>query len=129
MTRIPTIACDLDGTLAHYDEWRGIEHIGDPISRTLERVKVALAQGWIVEIFTARVAPDHWRREDQGPDEARCFIEAWCLEHVGQVLPVTAIKSGRFDEFWDDKAVSVEKNGGCGAAMFVGSLWSRAGQP
>ena len=24
------IGVDLDGTLAHYDKWRGVEHVGDP---------------------------------------------------------------------------------------------------
>jgi hypothetical protein len=25
------IGVDLDGTLAHYDGWKGIDHIGEPI--------------------------------------------------------------------------------------------------
>ena len=33
------IGVDLDGTLAHYDKWRGVEHIGKPVPVMLERVK------------------------------------------------------------------------------------------
>ena len=28
------IGVDLDGTLARYDGWRGIDHIGEPMPRT-----------------------------------------------------------------------------------------------
>ena len=33
------IGVDLDGTLAHYDGWKGIEHVGPPIPAMLARVK------------------------------------------------------------------------------------------
>lgn len=33
------IGVDLDGTLAFYDSWRGIDHIGAPIPLMLQRVK------------------------------------------------------------------------------------------
>lgn len=38
-------AVDLDGTLAHYDHWRGNDHVGEPIPRMLARVKQWLAEG------------------------------------------------------------------------------------
>ena len=31
------IGVDLDGTLATYEEWRGLEHIGDPVPAMKER--------------------------------------------------------------------------------------------
>lgn len=34
------IGVDLDGTLAHYDSWRGVDHIGAPVIPMLDRVKV-----------------------------------------------------------------------------------------
>lgn len=34
-------AVDLDGTLAHYDGWRGEDHIGDPIPPMVERIKAS----------------------------------------------------------------------------------------
>jgi len=33
------IGVDLDGTLAKYGEWRGVEHIGEPIPPMVDRVK------------------------------------------------------------------------------------------
>ena len=49
------IGVDLDGTLAKYDGWHGIEHIGMPIRPMMERVRTWLAMGIQVKIFTARV--------------------------------------------------------------------------
>ncbi len=49
-----TIAVDLDGTLAHYDEFRGKDHIGKPIPKMMERVKKWLDEGQKIVIFTAR---------------------------------------------------------------------------
>lgn len=48
------IGVDLDGTLAHYDGWKGPEHIGAPIPAMVERVKAWLAEGKEVRISTAR---------------------------------------------------------------------------
>ena len=93
------IGVDLDETLARYDHWRGHHHIGEPIPLMLERVKEWLRQGIDVRIFTARAA-------DPGSPSTP-FIEAWCLEHLGQVLPVTATKDYGLIEFWDDRAVQV----------------------
>jgi hypothetical protein len=116
-----TIACDLDGTLAEYDRWRGIEHIGKPIERTLRRVRAALAAGHAVEIFTARVA------FADDADTAGKYIEDWCRQHVGQVLPVTCIKGGHFTEFWDDRAVGVHKNAGRERHNYTDTIWSELG--
>ena len=96
------IAVDLDGTLASQDETGGPGDIGAPVHDILARVNDELAAGNEVSIFTSRVDPS-----EEGADEARAAIEAWCLEHLGCVLPVTAVKSRRFTEFWDDKAVTV----------------------
>lgn len=97
---------DLDGTLAYYDHWRGIEHIGEPIAPMVERVKHWLAEGRIVKIFTARVA----EHNDAWP--VRQFINAWCLEHIGRVLEVTNVKDMAMVELWDDRAVQVVVNTG-----------------
>jgi hypothetical protein len=106
------IGVDLDGTLAHYEGWQGEDHIGDPIPAMLSRVKRWLEHGHEkhgdvdVKILTARVS-DPRRGED-----ARRVIEAWCLNHVGQVLEVTSEKDYRCLEIWDDRAVQVEANTG-----------------
>lgn len=103
------IGVDLDGTLAYYDEWRGIGHIGEPIPAMVERVKVWLAEGREVRIFTARVSQ---HEHDEICRAVRGFIESWCQKHIGQVLPVTNIKDYDMIELWDDRAVQVEKNTG-----------------
>ncbi|TDW20420.1 hypothetical protein EV128_12550 [Rhizobium azibense] len=97
------IGVDLDGTLAHYDKWRGIDHIGAPIPMMVARVKVWLDDGIEVRIMTARVA---------GGPEAVPPIEAWCEEHIGQRLAVTNVKDFGMVELWDDRAIRVEANTG-----------------
>lgn len=99
---------DLDGTLAHYEGWRGIEHIGAPIAPMVARVREWLAAGRDVRIFTARVA------EPDATERAKVvgFIDAWCLEHIGRVLPVTNVKDFAMIELWDDRCVQVFPNTG-----------------
>ena len=101
------IGVDLDGTLAHYDEWEGIEYIGEPIAPMVNRVKAWLADGIDVRIFTARVGGS----ADLAA-AARRPIERWCLEHIGRILPITATKDFGLYQLWDDRAVQVECNTG-----------------
>jgi hypothetical protein len=100
------IGVDLDGTLAEYDGWKGINHIGKPIPKMLERVKAWLLKGETVKIFTARVS-----RLNDG-FAARRFIENWCLANLGAVLPVTYKKDLAMRELWDDRCVQVIPNTG-----------------
>ena len=51
------IGFDLDGTLAKYDGWQGIDHIGEPIEAIVRLAKKFHAEGKRVKILTARVAP------------------------------------------------------------------------
>ena len=96
------IAVDLDGTLARYDKWVGWGHIGEPIPAMVERVKEWLREGHAVIIFTSRAT------DAQNVPT----ITDWCEQHIGVALPVTSIKHRYFSEFWDDRAISVEKNTG-----------------
>lgn len=105
------IAVDLDGTLAVYDEWRGITHIGPPIPAMVARVKAWLAEGRDVRIFTARVGPPHLHVPEELA-QITCAIQDWCLEHIGAALPVTSIKDRHMIELWDDRARRVETNTG-----------------
>lgn len=104
------IGVDLDGTLAEYDEWRGVEHIGKPIAPMVERVKRWLAEGKDVRIFTARIA--YGPLNEQIDHEAVAAIRAWCLRHIGRVLPITNRKDMHMIELWDDRCVQVETNTG-----------------
>lgn len=97
------VGIDLDGTLAVYDGWHGVEHIGEPIPVILKYVRELLHQGVEVRIFTARV---------QEGARAIMAIEKWCLEHIGQVLPITNVKDMDMVFLVDDRAVSVQANTG-----------------
>lgn len=103
------IGVDFDGTLSSYDKYEGPTKTGDPIMPMVDRVKRWLKAGKNVSIFTARVAPAHTITEIA---QAESAIEEWCEKHIGQKLPITAIKSPHMYELWDDKAVGVEKNTG-----------------
>lgn len=102
------IGVDLDGTLAYYDGWKGIEHIGAPIPRMVERIKKYLEKGQDVRIFTARVAAD--RTEDRY--KAAGYIDAWVKEHIGQTLLITCKKDMQMIRLYDDRARQVVENTG-----------------
>lgn len=98
---------DLDGTLALYDEWRGPEHIGEPIPLMLGRVQAWLEQGETVKIFTARAASTYEHR-----DAAINAIQDWTEKHLGVRLEVTAEKDFGMKQLWDDRARQVKENTG-----------------
>lgn len=102
------IGVDLDGTLAHYDTWRGPLHIGDPVSDMMHRVKGWISYGHDVRIFTARVS-------GKDPSENAAIKQAigdWCVSHGLPRLRVTCIKDYSMVQLWDDRAVAVEVNTG-----------------
>ena len=79
----------------------------------LARVKQWLEEGTEVRIFTARVSSvgattleDALRRQDD-IKQARVAIEAWCLEHLGCVLPITCCKDYSTIAIIDDIAVQI----------------------
>lgn len=96
------IGVDLDGTLAHYDTWRGPEHIGEPIMPMVERVRRWLAEGQEVRIMTARA----------NLQLSVAAIQVWTHQMFGQVLEVTQTKDLHMKELWDDRAVQVIPNTG-----------------
>lgn len=106
------IGVDLDGTLAHYDGWKGEEHIGEPIVLMLARVKAWVAEGIDVRIFTARVSNGGEDNRARSVEAVRGHIERWCLEHIGVVLPITNVKDYGMVSLWDDRAVQVIPNTG-----------------
>lgn len=100
------IGVDLDGTLAYFDVWQGIQHIGAPIPKMVRRVKRWIAAGRDVRIFTARISHMH--------DRVDCsrFIRKWCLEHIGRELPITCLKDFDCVAIYDDRAYRIEHNTG-----------------
>ena len=106
------IGVDLDGTLAEYGGWQGVRAIGKPIVPMLDRVKVWLAQGITVKIFTARMHGHGAPLIGGGTEDALTPIQEWCLEYIGVQLEVTNKKDFGMVELWDDRCVQVIPNTG-----------------
>lgn len=105
------IGVDLDGTLAHYDKWRGEQHVGDPVPRMKALVEQWLLEGIEVRIFTARVAEGEGRHKEDVAT-ITTIIQDWCERHGLPRLPVTNIKDFGMLALYDDRAASVQKNTG-----------------
>ena len=103
------IGIDLDGTLAEYDGWKGVEHIGKPIPSMVKRVKAWIIEGKDVRIFTARVCMSQSKKDFTTAYEA---IAAWCRKYIGKELKITAEKDWKMIKLWDDRCVSVIPNTG-----------------
>ena len=103
------IGVDLDGTLAHYDRWRGATHIGAPVAKMVGHVKTWLAHGdYDVKVFTARVSS----RDEQERAAVEQAIHVWCEEHIGQRLEVVCAKDYAMVALFDDRATQVRPNTG-----------------
>lgn len=109
----PWIGVDLDGTLAVRNcGWpKNFQNIGVPIPAMVERVKRWLGEGKDVRIFTARL-DGWWMGSYMALHLIESPIRAWCLEHIGQELPITNIKDHNMIELWDDRARHVEQDTG-----------------
>lgn len=123
------IGVDFDGTLSTYVTWCGPSHCGTPIPAMVERVRHWRAEGLEVRIFTARIHPldrcvgagdplpvvsdgDVLVSPARAAVEAVSAIRAWCLKHIGEVLPITNVKDYGMLELYDDRAVQVRMNTG-----------------
>ena len=133
---------DLDGTLAKYDGWKGIDHIGEPVKPMVDLIKRMHAEGKVVKILTARVAPranaEYKDREKCAPPDyvmeadrsdyvipwaenmylsldkwgAREFVIDWCLKNLGFLPEVTHEKDHLMLELYDDRVKQVVPNKG-----------------
>lgn len=107
----PWTGFDLDGTLAKYDGWKGLSHIGEPVEKMVELIKRLHAENKAVKIMTARVAP----RDDGDaatPVLARAYIARWCRDNLGFVPPITHEKDSLMETLYDDRVKAVEQNTG-----------------
>jgi len=103
------IGVDLDGTLAHYDGWKGPDHIGEPIPKMLERVKLWMAVNkYDVRIFTARASVP-----EQIPP-----VQKWLEKHGIGGLIITNVKDFSMVELWDDRCTQVITNTGLTASEY-----------
>lgn len=124
---------DLDGTLAKYDGWKGIDHIGEPVGPMIDLIKRMHDEGKVVKIMTARVAPkekpevkpnpyleNHWVIEslDDMPWALKNkwtpleFIQDWCYRVLGFVPDIVYQKDHLMLELYDDRVKQVVPNEG-----------------
>ena len=111
-----TVCVDLDATLAHYEGWRGEDHIGPPRPGARDFMAALRARGLRAVVFTTRVkadVPD--RPPGETPDTLAVRVVAWLdangIPHdgvyTGQGKPMAAA-------YVDDRAVAVPSNPGEG---------------
>jgi len=96
------IGIDLDGTLAKFDRWQGLDHIGAPIPAMVLRVQSWIEQGYTVKIVTARASV-----EGGIPP-----VLEWLRKYQLPPLEVTCQKDFQMIELWDDRAVQIVPNKG-----------------
>ena len=92
------IGVDFDGTLAHYDGFKGEDHVGAPIEPMVKLVRKFIHEGKDVRLFTAR--------------KPRPILRKWMQEHLGKVLPITNVKDPGMIALFDDRAINVQRNTG-----------------
>lgn len=117
---------DLDGTLAKYDGWKGIDHIGEPVEPMVDRIKKMHNEGKVVKILTARIAPHKLEDGTVGesyitiPDGegganrnyAHQFINDWCHFNLGFIPEIVYQKDHLMLELYDDRVKQVVPNEG-----------------
>lgn len=96
------IGVDLDGTLAEYTQWKGIDHIGRPVPLMLKRVQTWVDAGYQVKVMTARASV---------PEGAKP-VQDWLKKQGLPELEVTNQKDFEMLELWDDRAIQVVANSG-----------------
>jgi hypothetical protein len=73
-----TVAVDVDGVLAKYDGWKGVDHVGDPIPGAVEFTK-ALSEICDVLVYTTRCC-----EEINKPEKAHLLVNrvrTWLDKH------------------------------------------------
>lgn len=73
-----TVAVDVDGVLAKYDGWKGVDHIGDPLPGAVEFTR-ALSEICDVLVYTTRCC-----EEINKPEKAHLLVNrvrAWLDRH------------------------------------------------
>lgn len=103
--RKPRVCVDLDGVLAEYDKWKGIDHIGDPVPGALEFARQLSREAEIV-VFTSRCAQDVLEGSRVTPAQLRIRVIEWLERNK---FPYTDVYTGqgkpRAAAFIDDRAV------------------------
>ena len=99
-----SIAVDVDGCLAQYDGWHGVDVIGDPIPEVVNQVKAEKAKGTRIIINTTRTNTE----QNKGYTSQQLVnrVKEWLVRHK---IPFDEIWAGEgkpiANEYWDDRAV------------------------
>ena len=109
---IPWVGCDLDGTVARYDGFKGWDVIGDPIPAMVERIKLWLSLGITVKILTARASAVSRALNNLSFEQVEKVIGDWTEKYIGKRLEVVTEKDCCMLFFVDDSAVQVKENTG-----------------
>jgi hypothetical protein len=107
--RKPRVCVDLDGVLAKYESWRGLDHIGPPLPGALE-FAWSLSEMADIIIFTSRCSQDNGGESSNSrlaPGKLRVKVIEWLEKYkfpytdvyIGQGKPKAAA-------FIDDRAVN-----------------------
>lgn len=129
---------DLDGTLAVYDKWKGIDHIGEPVKPMVDLIRKMHDDGKVVKILTARIAPLKLEDGTVGesyitvPDGeggvtrtyAHQFINDWCHFNLGFIPEIVYQKDHLMLELYDDRVKQVVPNEG----LLVENLYRECGE-
>lgn len=73
-----TVAVDVDGVLAQYGTWNGIDCIGDPIDGAVDFTR-ELSQDYRVLIYTARCTPGN--NPGYSEQELAAKVRTWLDKH------------------------------------------------
>ena len=142
---------DLDGTLAKYGKWEGIDHIGEPVKPMVDLIRKMHDGGKVVKILTVRIAPrsnieirpnpyptDQAVYDAIGRDNeeryryiyqaskwtASEFVSDWCLKNLGFLPEITHEKDHLMLELYDDRVKQVVPNEG----LLVEDLYRECGE-
>ncbi len=103
--RSRTVAVDLDGVIAKYDGWKGLDNIGEPIEGAKDFME-ALSKTYFVLVHTARIANEDVKTEDH-IQRVKNIVEEWLNEHE---IPFGEVFTGRgkplASAFVDDRSVN-----------------------
>ncbi len=100
-----SVCVDLDGVLAKYDQWRGVNHIGNPIPGAKKFLKDLKGYNCKIIIFTTRCSSKF--NMHLGPVTLRKKVKLWLDDNdmlfdsiwIGQGKPLAAA-------YVDDRGVS-----------------------
>ena len=106
------IGCDLDGTLAKYDGWKGWQHIGEPVEKMVLKLKSYMERGLTVKIWTARCSKVSLARSNVTFEQMAKVIQDWTEKVFGKRLDVVTEKDCDMLFCFDDSIMQVEPNTG-----------------